>query len=308
MTTTARTRAARVTQPSLTHVTAATARTPAASGCRAIIRISQPSSRASFAGQDDAERGPVDRRPPAGHRERVRVVQLGQLLAGHDPAHSLVTSFVHTGENPGAAGGTSSSRPASHLRCHHAARPDSPGSAAVAGSLAASFSSSAAYRFTASASRRPNRTSSSVTSPRPGLVIVMSAGPSWMVRIGAASCVGAAADAGAGGQPDVGLDLGRAVRAEPDCAEVAVMPSPPARRAAAPGPPAPARRSSSASACGGQRVRDRHVRQRGQAPVPAFHRHRVRPRLGRELAGEVHVPGLDLLRQGEADQGARRRR
>ena len=63
-------------------------------------------------GQDDADRGAVDRRPPAGHRERVRVVQLGQLLAGHDPAHKLITSFVHTGENPGAAGGTSSSRPA----------------------------------------------------------------------------------------------------------------------------------------------------------------------------------------------------
>src|SRR5690242_5895146 len=61
--------------------------------------------------QDDPERGPVYRRAPAGHRERVRVVELGQLLTGHDPAHTMITSFVHAGENPGAAGGTSSSRP-----------------------------------------------------------------------------------------------------------------------------------------------------------------------------------------------------
>ena len=62
--------------------------------------------------QDDPGRGLVDRRPPDGQGERVAVVQLGHLLAGYDLAHTLVTSFVHTGENPGAAGGTSSSRPA----------------------------------------------------------------------------------------------------------------------------------------------------------------------------------------------------
>src|SRR6476659_3284535 len=67
-------------------------------------------------GQDDAEGGAVDRGAPAGHSERVRVVDLGQFFAGYDPAHSLVTSFVHAGENPGAAGGTSSSRPASISR------------------------------------------------------------------------------------------------------------------------------------------------------------------------------------------------
>ncbi len=49
MTMAARTRAARVTQPSLTNVTAARARTLAASGCRTISRISQPSSWANFA-------------------------------------------------------------------------------------------------------------------------------------------------------------------------------------------------------------------------------------------------------------------
>ena len=49
MTTAARTRATRVTQPSLTHVAAARASTLAASGCRAIIRTIQPSSLKSFA-------------------------------------------------------------------------------------------------------------------------------------------------------------------------------------------------------------------------------------------------------------------
>ncbi len=49
MTTAARTSAARVTQPSLTHVTAARASTLAASGCRNTSRMIQPSSRASFA-------------------------------------------------------------------------------------------------------------------------------------------------------------------------------------------------------------------------------------------------------------------
>src|SRR5690242_7037845 len=62
---------------------------------------------------DDADWGSVDRRPPAGQRERVGVGELGHLLAGHDSAHTMITSFVHTGETPGAAGGTSSSRPAS---------------------------------------------------------------------------------------------------------------------------------------------------------------------------------------------------
>src|SRR5262249_49566917 len=66
--------------------------------------------------QDDAERGAVDRGAPAGHGERVGVVNLGEFFAGYDLAHSLVTSFVHAGENPGAAGGTSSSRPASITR------------------------------------------------------------------------------------------------------------------------------------------------------------------------------------------------
>src|SRR5208282_722259 len=62
--------------------------------------------------QDDPGRGLVDRCPPDGPGERVAIVDLGHLLAGYDLAHTLVTSFVHTGENPGAAGGTSSSRPA----------------------------------------------------------------------------------------------------------------------------------------------------------------------------------------------------
>jgi hypothetical protein len=48
MMTAARTRATRVTQPSFTQITAASANTPEASGCRAISRASQPSSRASF--------------------------------------------------------------------------------------------------------------------------------------------------------------------------------------------------------------------------------------------------------------------
>jgi hypothetical protein len=48
MTTRARTRTTRVTQPSLTHITTDSARTLAASGCRKISRASQPSSRANF--------------------------------------------------------------------------------------------------------------------------------------------------------------------------------------------------------------------------------------------------------------------
>ena len=63
--------------------------------------------------QDDAERGLVDRGAPHGQRERVPVVQLGHLLARHDLAHNMITSSrFATGEKPGAAGGTSSSRPA----------------------------------------------------------------------------------------------------------------------------------------------------------------------------------------------------
>src|SRR5208283_1714537 len=65
--------------------------------------------------QDEPGGGLVDGCPPDGQGERVPVVQLGHLLAGYDLAHTLVTSFVHTGENPGAAGGTSSGRPASSI-------------------------------------------------------------------------------------------------------------------------------------------------------------------------------------------------
>ena len=49
MMTAARIRAARVTQPSLTHVTAASASTLEASGCRATILTVQASSLKSFA-------------------------------------------------------------------------------------------------------------------------------------------------------------------------------------------------------------------------------------------------------------------
>jgi hypothetical protein len=76
----------------------------------------QPGQPAQQPGQLDQEDEPgrslVDRCPPDRQGEWVPVVQLGHLLAGHYLAHSLVTSFVHAGENPGAAGGTSSSRPA----------------------------------------------------------------------------------------------------------------------------------------------------------------------------------------------------
>ena len=217
MTTAARTRATRVTQPSLTQIAAVSARTLAASGCRTTSRTIQASSLTSLTARMMPHGGAVDRGPPAGHRERVRVVELGQLLAGHDPAHTMITSFVHAGENPGAAGGTSSSRPASICGAiTPPARRARRSPAAAVESLAACFSSSAAYRFTASASRRPSRTSSSVTSPRPGLVIgdLGRAVVDGQDRRGVV--VGAAADPGAAGQPDVGLDLGRAVRAEPD--------------------------------------------------------------------------------------------
>ena len=43
----------------------------------------------------------------------------------------------------------------------------------------------------------------------------------------------------------------------------------------------------------------------GQAPVPALDGDRVGPRLGGELAGEVDVPGLQVLGQGEGDQQRR---
>ena len=111
----------------------------------------------------------------------------GPHLAGNDLAHNLVTSFVHTGENPGAAGGTSSGRPASISSCLTPPAPPGPGSADLAWSLASELSSSAAYRVTASASSRPKRHVFGGDPVRPGLVIVMSAGPSWMVRIGGGS-------------------------------------------------------------------------------------------------------------------------
>ena len=160
-------RKTRPSQPTLTHVNASRARTLAASGCRTTSRTSQASSRASCTSQDDADGGLVDRRPPAGQRERVPVVQLGHLLAGHDLAHSLVTSFVHTGENPGAAGGTSSGRPASiYLCCHHAARPADSSAPVARGSWRRAFPA----RPRTGSRPRPagGRTARRPRSPRPG--------------------------------------------------------------------------------------------------------------------------------------------
>ena len=206
-----------MTQPSLTQVTAASARTLAASGCRTTSRTIQASSLTSFDGQDDAERGAVDRGPPAGHRERVRVVELGQLLAGHDPAHSLVTSFVHAGENPGAAGGTSSSRPASICvaitpparRTHRIGR-----RRGVLGGELFQFGRVPGHGLGQQAAE-PHVVLGHLALAGVGDRDVRRAVLDGQDRRGVG--VGAAVDVGAGGQPDVGLDRGRAVRAEPDC-------------------------------------------------------------------------------------------
>ena len=137
--------------------------------------------------QDDPGRGLVDGRRPR------RETRTGPGCTAGPPARRLPPCayaghlFRAHGREPRGGRRYQLQPPRLHHLLHHAARPaDSSGSAADAGFVAASLSSSAAYRFTASAGTgRPNRTSSSVTSPWPGLVMVISAGPSLMVRIGA---------------------------------------------------------------------------------------------------------------------------
>jgi len=79
--------------------------------------------------EDDSGRGLVDRGAEDGAGEGVGVVDLGDLFAGHDAAHTMITSSMNvSGENPGAAGGTSSSRPATVTRAiTPPARPAHPG-------------------------------------------------------------------------------------------------------------------------------------------------------------------------------------
>jgi hypothetical protein len=63
--------------------------------------------------EDESGRGLVDRGTEDGPGERVGVVDLGDLFPGDHAAHKMLpSSMVVPGENPGAAGGTSSSRPA----------------------------------------------------------------------------------------------------------------------------------------------------------------------------------------------------
>ena len=145
----------------------------------------------------------------------------------------------------------------------------------------------------------------SVTSPWPGLVIVMSAAAVVDGQDRRGVVVGAAAGCGCW------RSAGRRTGPWP-------APSAPNRTDSRGGhavtsrPPGsgtrsgrPASRVEQRFGLGGQRVRDRRVGQRGQAPVAALDRHRVGPRLGGELAGEVDVPGLQVLGQREGDQQRR---
>ena len=93
-----------------------------------------------------------------------------------------------TGENPGAAGGTSSSRPAFICGAITPPARQSPGrtaAAAVGGGELLQLGHVPVHRLGQQAAERSRPPRS--PAPWPGLVIVMSAGASWMVRIGAAS-------------------------------------------------------------------------------------------------------------------------
>ena len=167
---------------------------------------------------------------------------------------------------------------------------------------AAIVASSAAYRATTSASWRPNVTSSSVTSPLAGV------GEGDVGRAvvdgqdGRGVVVGGALDVRAGGQPDVGLDGGLAVGAEPDRYRGGHAVT--SWRSAS-GQGQPGLVAGPGIGPGRQQVRDRLVWQGGQAPVPPLDGNGVGQRLGGELAGEVDVPGLQVLGQRQGDQQRR---
>ena len=160
-------RATRVTQPRLTQVSASSGQD--AGGQR--VPGDQPDQPAQQPGelhrQDDAERGPVDRCPPEGQGERVAGCTAGPPARRSRPCAYAGHLFRAHGREPRGGRRYQLQPPRLHHACHHAACPaGSPGSAAVAESVAASLSSSAAYRFTASASRRPKPRPP--RSPRPG--------------------------------------------------------------------------------------------------------------------------------------------